>query len=185
MQKLTGLFIIITVLLSILGVGYVWQNEQEKEALRSQLVPAEVLVESPSPDEMFLETTPEPLPSTTSMPKTKTGSIQGSLGFPSSGIPDEMEICAENQITNQTYCTDEHLKGDEFQYGFGYNLEVPEGNYFVYAQIPNDAYKAYYSEFVTCGLKYECPSHRPIAVTVTADSVTKNIDPQDWYNNDN
>lgn len=186
MQKLTGLFIIITVLLTILAVGYIWQSEQEKAALRSQLVPAEIIVESPNPsltpEEAAYEAAEEESQATPAARK-QTGSITGSLSFPSSGIPENMEVCAENVTTQQLFCTSEHLKGDEYTYGFGYDLELPLGKYFVYAKLPNDPYKAYYSEFVTCGLSVECESHLPLSVEVTEGVELKNIDPQDWYNN--
>jgi len=46
---------------------------------------------------------------------------------------------------------------------------------------PGDDYKAYYSEFVTCGLSVNCPSHKPIPVAVKTGETVNDIDPQDWY----
>ncbi len=42
-------------------------------------------------------------------------------------------------------------------------------------------YRAYYSDFVTCGLNVNCPSHQPIAVEALAGK-TVTADPHDWYN---
>ena len=61
-------------------------------------------------------------------------------------------------------------------------IKVPVGEYHVYAQVPTgNAYKAYYSKFVTCGLKAECPSHSPISISVKKDTTTTGINPRDWY----
>jgi len=80
-------------------------------------------------------------------------------------------------------CTDSHIKDSKYTFGEGYLLEAPIGQYRVYANT-NDIlfYKAYYSEFVTCGLSVNCTSHKPIVVEVKKGETTKNIDPQDWYN---
>jgi hypothetical protein len=117
-------------------------------------------------------------------PEKKTGTLTGSLSYPSEGIPKSMKVCALNLTTSQEYCTSEQIKGgkDEFLYGIGYKLEVPPGEYHVYAFLTGQPeVKAYYSEFVTCGLKYDCPSHQPIKVTVKGGQITKKVDPGDWY----
>lgn len=121
------------------------------------------------------------------------GFIEGALGYPSEGIPP-LEICAENITTQQKFCTQKNIEDKKYTYGKGYKLEVPPGNYYVYATgegsfgdpvtgkiINAPPYKAYYSEFVTCGFSVNCPSHQPIIVTVTSGQTTDNIDPQDWY----
>ena len=42
--------------------------------------------------------------------------------------------------------------------------------------------KAYYSEFVTCGMNTKvCLSHEPITVSVTTEVIIENINPWDWY----
>jgi len=109
-----------------------------------------------------------------------TSIIEGSLSYPSEGIPPNLKTCAENITTKQNYCTTQQIKDKKFQYGIGYRLEVPIGEYNVYSQVGTE-YKAYYSEFVTCGLKQDCPSHKSIKVTVTAGQVTTQINPGDWY----
>jgi len=126
------------------------------------------------------EKTPPP---TTSPPQKlqKLGNISGSLSYPSEGIPDNLKVCAENADTKETLCTSEHLESVQFDYGKGYNIEVSPGSYTVYAQIPGDTYKAYYSDFVSCGLTADCPSHEPIVVKVEAGKAQLGINPQDWY----
>ncbi|MBM4285764.1 MAG: hypothetical protein FJ128_11030 [Deltaproteobacteria bacterium] len=119
------------------------------------------------------------------------GVIEGSLGYPSDYIPQDMVVCAEDAATKKQYCTSRHLKGKKFKYGVGYRLEVPPGDYVVFAFLPHPekhgadypkTYRAYYSEYVKCGMQVHCTSHRPVTVRVTAGKTLGRIDPLDWYN---
>ncbi len=105
-----------------------------------------------------------------------TGTITGKVSYPSEGIPPNMKVCAENQVTKVETCTT--------QANGTYSLNVPIGSYFVYAVVPSadPKYRAYYNVFVTCGLKYECKDHTPILVEVKAGQTASGVDPQDWYN---
>lgn len=121
--------------------------------------------------------------------KAGKGFIEGSLGYPSEGIP-EMNICAENVSTKVLTCTSKKINNRKYTYGEGYRLEVPTGTYYVFATLlPAGAggsafanYKAYYSEFVTCGIDANCPSHAPVKVVVHVNQTVPQIDPIDWYN---
>jgi len=119
-----------------------------------------------------------------------SGVIEGSLSYPSEFIPDDMVICAENVATKKIYCTNNHLKAKKYQYKVGYKLTVPPGDYHVFAQLPDPArygadmpkdYRAYYSDFVKCGMSVDCKSHAPIVVTVKSGATTSGVDPWDWY----
>jgi hypothetical protein len=118
------------------------------------------------------------------------GVIEGSLSYPSEFIPPDMTICAENLATKKIYCTNKHLKAKKYKYKVGYKLEAPPGDYHVYAYLPDPArygagyskdYRAYYSEFVKCGMSADCPSHAPIVVKVKGGETVSGIDPMDWY----
>ncbi|KKS31192.1 hypothetical protein A2380_03295 [candidate division WWE3 bacterium RIFOXYB1_FULL_43_24] len=115
------------------------------------------------------------------------GVITGSLGYPSEFIPETMEVCAVSVVTPDTYCSDEHIKDSIYTNGVGYRITVPAGEYYVYAHVPNQpdqtgqTYKAYYSEFVECGMDVSCSSHEPVKVSVGQGQITDKIDPQDWY----
>jgi hypothetical protein len=118
------------------------------------------------------------------------GTIQGSLSYPSEFIPPDLVICAENLAAGQRLCTDKHLKGKQFQYRVGYRLALPPGDYHVYAYLPDPArygadfsrdYRAYYSEFVKCGMRDDCPLPKPVVVQVESGKNLIKIDPQDWY----
>jgi hypothetical protein len=119
-----------------------------------------------------------------------SGVIEGSLSYPSEFIPPDMTICAENLATKKIYSTHKHLKGKKYQYKVGYKLTLPPGDYHVFAQLPDPAqygagfpkdYRAYYSEFVKCGMSVDCKSHAPIVVKVKSGETVSGIDPQDWY----
>ena len=111
-----------------------------------------------------------------------TGIIEGSLSYPGEEIPGDMQVCAENLLTKQQYCTEKHIKGKHYRYGLGYQIEVPAGRYHVFATTAYlKGHKAYYSEFVICGLRVDCASHDPIVVTVVSGHAVVGIDPHDWY----
>lgn len=114
------------------------------------------------------------------------GTITGSISYPSEFIPEKLTVCAENVYNRGVFCTQDKIKDSSYEYGVGYKLNLPEGSYYVYAYLPNEdldkvAYKAYYSEFVLCGLEYSCQSHDPVLIDVKAGSVVSDVDPQDWY----
>lgn len=112
--------------------------------------------------------------------------IEGSLSFPSESIPKDMEVCAEDLSGEEIVCTTNQISDTKFEYGIGYRLKIEKpGKYFVFARVASydPSYKAYYSEFVTCGLSYDCPSHEPIAIDVVGGEVVSGISPSDWYSN--
>jgi hypothetical protein len=114
--------------------------------------------------------------------------IEGSLSYPSEGIPTDLTVCAQNLETSKLYCTQNHLTNKKYLYGFGYQLIVAPGTYHVYSYLPTSApssyqnYKAYYTQAVICGLTVECSDHTPIEVTLTSGQRLQGIDPADWYN---
>jgi hypothetical protein len=118
------------------------------------------------------------------------GSITGSLSYPGEAIPP-LGVCAVVTKGTDMYCTYKMLESDDYQYGYGYELSVPPDTYYVFAHTITegnekigytDEYKAYYSQFVTCGLEYDCPSHKPIPIKIEPYQNVQGIDPADWYN---
>ncbi len=116
------------------------------------------------------------------------GTIEGSMGYPSEGIPPAIIVCADNLSTHVTVCTDKRITDKKYKYGTGYKLQVSPGDYYVYEKIStgklgdfDGTYKAYYSDFVVCGESVDCKSHKPIKVTVKEGSVAFDIEPTDWY----
>ena len=114
----------------------------------------------------------------------QNGIITGSLSYPSEFMPN-LETCAVNIATNESYCTYQMIQGPNFAYGYGYQIEAPPGSYQVYSKINDqfETYKSYYSKFITCGGEYTCTDHTPITITVKAGETIRDIDPGDWYAN--
>lgn len=116
------------------------------------------------------------------------GIITGALSYPSDFDFPRMIVCAEAVDSRRIHCTDKRITNRRSG-KVTYKLRVPTGDYYVFATIVNDddpaedyrGYKAYYSEFVKCGLSVDCPSHKPIKVTVRAGRTLTGIDPGDWY----
>lgn len=118
----------------------------------------------------------------------RMGVITGSLSYPSDFDFPRMIVCAEAVDSRRIHCTDKRVTNRRSG-KVTYRLRVPAGSYHVFATIVNDevpaedyrGYKAYYSEFVKCGLSVNCPSHEPIKLTVRAGQTLTGIDPGDWY----
>ena len=164
-----GIVIAIGIVLIIgLAGGAYWFGVQQKAA--PEKLPEQTISPTSVPTKIV---SPTPLP--------QKGTIEGSMSFPGEGIPDYIEVCAENQSTKEVLCTSKRLNNPKYSYGIGYMLDVPAGAYYVYALDPNKNYKAYYSEFVTCGLSIDCSSHELILVEVKAGETISEVDPQDWY----
>ena len=118
----------------------------------------------------------------------RTGIITGALSYPSDFDFPRMIVCAEAVDAKSIHCTDKRITNRRSR-KVTYKLSVPAGDYYVFATIVNGddpaevyrGYKAYYSEFVICGLSVGCPSHKPVKVTVRAGRTLTGIDPGDWY----
>jgi hypothetical protein len=116
----------------------------------------------------------------------EVGIIEGSFSYPSEGIPNSISACAESLSTQKMHCHPGAIEDTKFTYGTGYVLPLPIGKYRVFATTAENpwdpkAARAYFSEFVTCGLTAECKDHTPIVVEVKTDQTVSNIDPGDWY----
>lgn len=128
-----------------------------------------------------VKTTSTPVATPTPTPAKKVGFIEGALSFPGDKIPDTLAVCAENLSTYNIYCTKDHVKNLKFKFGVGYLLEVPEGEYFVYAKLMASNKVGYYTKAVTCGFKVECTDHENIKVSVGDGKTVRSVDPGDWY----
>lgn len=112
----------------------------------------------------------------------QTGTIVGSLIYPSEGIPSSMEVHAVNLDTGKEYTTKDHIKGSQYQYGTGYSIKVPAGRYNVYGTVSEmPGVKAYYNQVIVCGVKVECKDTKKIEVIVEADKNTGDATVGDWW----
>ena len=116
------------------------------------------------------------------------GSISGHTTYPSDGIPP-LRVCAEDVSTGTTVkCVDTLEQSDPKGPLPVFRIVLMPGRYFVYATLIDpaalgleDAGTAYYSEFVRCGMKYECKDHTRIPIDVGSGQDVVDIIPGDWY----
>jgi len=103
------------------------------------------------------------------------GSISGTLSYPSEFIPAQ-RVCAIGLKDDEEYCQQTTAGAST------YVIAAPAGDYWVYAALDGDATgkRAYFSEFVLCGLNAECKDHTPVKVAVLPGKASA-ADPQDWY----
>lgn len=115
------------------------------------------------------------------MQRGGTYSITGELGFPHPDLP-ALRVCAESAVEKsvEPVCVQVAAGVKKYQ------IDVVPGQYYVFAEtLPAEdsakttAMRAYYSDFVTCGMGSDCLSHRKVVVNVKED--VKGINPVDWY----
>ena len=106
--------------------------------------------------------------------QASTGLISGELSFPSERIP-ALTIFAI-RIDNGLY-TYYSIQTDEHQ--AEYSIRVDPGVYQLLAYI--DDYAGGYTQYVQCGMGYQCQDHSLVPVVVEAGEIVTGIDLQDWY----
>jgi hypothetical protein len=112
------------------------------------------------------------------------GKITGKLTYPSEFIPSDMAVCVESP--ERTVCSNSRNKaGYVFKVNRAsarYEVSLPPGKYYIYAktrEMPGE--KAYYNEFVRCGMNVRCKSKRLIRITVRSGRTVSGITLGDWY----
>jgi hypothetical protein len=118
---------------------------------------------------------PTAAPTAALVPAT-TGTVGGSVCYPSSGIPPL------NLYLHQVGATDPILFSNaENQTSF--SVEVPAGSYVAYAWLPDFTAGGSYSNAVACGLSANCTDHSLVQFDVTAGQLTGGVAVCDWYGN--
>ena len=112
------------------------------------------------------------------------GKIKGKLTYPSEFIPADMVVCVEG--TTRTVCSNSRDKaGYVFKVNRGaarYEISLPAGKYYIYGKTREMAgEKAYYNEFVKCGMDVRCKSKKKIRLTVRSGRTISGITVGDWY----
>ncbi len=108
------------------------------------------------------------------VPQPGTGSISGTLSYPSSFIP-ALRVMAVS-VTEHGYS---YIDTQPNQSTYTISGLAP-GRYHVIAYAGGE-FSAGYTLAVPCGLSVECTDHSLIDVVVVAGANTPNINPQDWY----
>lgn len=146
---------------------------EERSKKMVDVVPTVIIVE-PS----LIPTVAEPSIESENSGMEKKGYIVGKLTYPSSGVPAEVGVCAElTSNTNIKTCTTQ-IKDKKYLTGVGFELEVEPGIYYVYAFYKDQ--KAYYNQFVVCGLNVSCKDRTKIPVIVKEGQIVDAM-PEDWY----
>ena len=117
---------------------------------------------------------PTPTPQPTPTPTPGVTQIEGRVCYPSASIP-EMTVYIQPVGEDQVY---------EIPIAPGqtaYQAEVPPGQYYVYAWLPDFSKSGSYSQAVTCGLTAECKNHTLLPVVVEAGQTVSGVDVCDWY----
>jgi hypothetical protein len=124
-------------------------------------------------------------PDSTSTPETaQTGSISGPLGYPSEVIP-ALRVVAFDANSDDYYFVDTTYNQRTYQIA-----GLPVGTYHVVAytlgggSFPSGLAGGY-TQAVPCGLTVDCTDHSLIPVDVDPGQDTLNINPTDWYFEEN
>lgn len=108
-----------------------------------------------------------------------SGSIGGSLGYPSEGIP------ALNVVAYSVNSTDWYMVTTEANRS-SYQIDnLPPGPYYVVAYPIDSDFGGGYTAAVPCGLTVDCTDHSLLPVEVPPAQVAFPIDPIDWYAGEN
>lgn len=107
--------------------------------------------------------------------QTPTGSIAGTLIFPSESVP-AMQVVAFSLNGSDWYVTSTVQGQSTFQID-----NLPLGDYYIVAYLAGDDYGGGYTPAVVCGLSVDCTDHSLIAVNIQGGQVTTDVMPHDWY----
>jgi len=162
--KLVVIILVVVILLGIIGF-FIWQNFLKPK----QAADGVKTVTTSNSKSVTDDTTP-----------VATGFIEGSFTYPSEGIPEEIVVYAKNLDTGKEYSTSNHVSSSSFQNGVGYKIEVPVGNYNLYGLLSNN--RAYYDQFIVCGMSVDCKDFSKISVKVTDGGTASDITIGDWWN---
>lgn len=108
-------------------------------------------------------------------PAEGTGSITGSLSYPSEFIPP-LRVFAFQVGTENYFYVDTLENQSTYQID-----DLPAGYYQIVTYILSGNYAGGYTQAVPCGLSVECTDHTLIEVPVNVGQVLTDVDPGDWY----
>jgi hypothetical protein len=105
-----------------------------------------------------------------------TGSISGSLSYPSEGIPPLLVVAFDiNTGFNYWVLTEQNQQTYQID-------NLPVGVYHVFAYLlPDGSFVGAYDQFYLCGLQQGCTDYALVDVVVQAGAVISNINPGNWY----
>lgn len=179
-KKIVGLFLLVAMLLACAPLAATTAepadlDEVVQATFVALTVQAEVDTNSQPSVPLATATQPAAQPALEATATSEpTGSLAGKLSYPGEHIPPLMIVAYGNDGYYNYILT---LDGES-----SYQMDnLPVGTYQVVAYTMDGGFSGGYSQAVPCGLSVDCPDHSLINVTVTADNVTQDINPQDWY----
>lgn len=108
-------------------------------------------------------------------PSAGTGSITGSLSYPSEFIPPLRVFAFQADTQNYFYV-------DTVENQPTYRIDgLPAGYYTVVAYVLSGNFAGGYTQAVPCGLSTDCTDHTLIQFPVNTGQTVTGIDPGDWY----
>lgn len=123
----------------------------------------------------------------------QTGKISGKLTYPSDGIPTDTVLCVIDAASNGSaaVCSNAGRKAllsanVAFKLSFRsatYEVSLPAGTYFIFSMTGEmPGHRAFYNEFVRCGMSVECKSTKRVVVRVKPRTTTRGIAVGDYWN---
>ena len=129
---------------------------------------------SPNPPTPAASPTPAPTPTPLPSPTPAVSGVSGRVCYPGGAVP-AMTVYIQEVGSDQVY---------EVPIAAGqatYQAEVPPGQYYVYAWLPDFSHSGAYSQAVVCGLGAGCQDHTLLPVTVPPGETVAGVDVCDWY----
>lgn len=133
----------------------------------------------PAETPTIVSATPAPAVTPTDATGETTGTITGSLRYPSDGVPELLVYAIDTANPDNFYTTRTESGATTFTIP-----DVEPGDYHVVAYLadaPDAGLAGGYSEMVPCGLTAECTDHTLIPVTVAAGETVEEVQVHDWY----
>ena len=114
------------------------------------------------------------------------GIIKGKVIYPGEGIPTDMVLVAQSVETGEKFKKQLVKRNKElgFVAEMNFSMRLKPGSYYLYVSSnygPVKGVKAYYTQFITCGMHVNCKSHKKIPVQVEARKKIEGLIIGDWY----
>jgi len=179
MKRLNNIFVTLFILIGLLSIGYIWKSEADKKVLQTTIDfkshKIDVLQEKASQ----LNLKPNSKinnyeENVKDVNNIATGTVSGKIQFTDPSIINTTIICAQDKFAIKEFCTDELLKTDTPD-KFQYSLEIPKGQYLIYAITPPDNNKVYYSEVQKCTDDDNCENDKKILLEIVENEIQKDI----------
>lgn len=121
----------------------------------------------------------------------QSGQITGKLVYPGDGIPRDLVLCITSSEPETTLCSNfkaSTLTAARMVFKIDrrkatYQVTLPPGNYHIFAKTGEmPGHRAFYNEYVKCGMEYTCRSKKPIILAVRNGKIIKGVSVGDFWN---